>query len=427
MERESARIKIKSNTSPEQLYSSMEQRKMNLTCREVIKAFEDIISMLFGPEELASFELDYSTKNHLQIVDKKTGETYTASCHFKNKLDQFNPGKIQQLMRLMDNSIKFRQNELGPKETEETTAEMPRFRKVEAKNKNHGGLDDWFKKEKWVDVSRPKKKGKGYEPCGRGDTSKGKKPVCTPANKAKNLSDRERRNRIRQKRKKEREPNPDKKPNVTKYSPGAGGKSNVSNSNNIRFIGSMIPLSELKPVQPRFIKVSGIEDEGGVGTKDPVPSKPFSSDDTLDQMGYNERNFGEEPSPEDQDKYKPFFMEMYFPMYKSLISNILTPMLEDSNYYNILEFQSALDQKEPEAIKLFLNANEYLAGTSKSRGGSAVGQIACMNMALNAKKFIDAGINVFNFDKKESSDIESAWKLVSSGRFFENQLEEEND
>ena len=43
---------------------------------------------------------------------------------------------------------------------------------VEAKN--HGGLDDWFKKEKWVDVSRPKKKGKGYEPCGRGDTSKGK-------------------------------------------------------------------------------------------------------------------------------------------------------------------------------------------------------------------------------------------------------------
>lgn len=27
---------------------------------------------------------------------------------------------------------------------------------VEAKN--HGGLDDWFKKEKWVDVARPKKK-----------------------------------------------------------------------------------------------------------------------------------------------------------------------------------------------------------------------------------------------------------------------------
>ena len=72
---------------------------------------------------------------------------------------------------------------------------------VEAKN--HGGLDDWFKKEKWVDVARPKKKGK-YQPCGRGDTSKGKKPVCVPVNKAKNLSDKERKNRVRQKRKKEK-------------------------------------------------------------------------------------------------------------------------------------------------------------------------------------------------------------------------------
>ena len=133
----------------------------------------------------------------------------------------------------------------------------PRFRKVEAKN--HGGLDDWFKKEHWVDVSRPKKKGK-FQPCGRGDTSKGHKPVCTPANKAKNLSDRERKNRVRQKRRKEKEPNPDKKPNVTKYTEQAGGKSNVSNSNNIRFIGSMIPLSELRPVQPRFVKISGLED-----------------------------------------------------------------------------------------------------------------------------------------------------------------------
>ena len=297
---------------------------------------------------------------------------------------------------------------------------MERFRKIEAKN--HGGLDDWFKKEKWVDVSRPKKDG-GYEACGRGDTSKGKKPVCTPANKAKNLSDKERKNRIRQKRTKEKEPNPDKKPNTTTYTEQAGGKSNVSNSNNIRFIGSMIPLSELQPIQPRFIKVSGIEDEGGIGTNDPVPNKSFTSDDTLDQMGYNDRNFGEEPSPEDKEQYKPFFMEMYFPYYKSLISNILTPMIEDSNYYNILEFQSALDQKEPEAIKLFLDANEYLAGTSKSRGGSAMAQIACMNMAMNAKKFIDSGINVFNFDNKESSDVEAAWELVSSGTFFENQID----
>jgi hypothetical protein len=120
--------------------------------------------------------------------------------------------------------------------------EEPEDDLVEAKN--HGGLDDWFKKEKWVDVARPKKKGK-YQPCGRGNTSKGKKPVCVPVNKAKNLSDKERKNRVRQKRNKEKESNPDKKPNVTKYTPSAGGKSNISQSDsaNIKFSNSMINLS----------------------------------------------------------------------------------------------------------------------------------------------------------------------------------------
>jgi len=107
-------------------------------------------------------------------------------------------------------------------------------RKVEGKN--HGGLDDWCKKEKWVDVSRPKKKGKGYEPCGRDDTSKGKKPVCTPANRAKNLTEKQRKNRIRQKRRKEKDPNPDKKPNVTKYNKQAGGKTKVSNTTRFRIV-----------------------------------------------------------------------------------------------------------------------------------------------------------------------------------------------
>jgi hypothetical protein len=88
-------------------------------------------------------------------------------------------------------------------------------------------LRDWFKNEKWVDLRRPKKDG-GYEACGRGETTKGKKPVCTPANKAKNLSKKERSQRLKQKAKKEKEPNPDKKPNVTKYTPSAGGKSNIS-------------------------------------------------------------------------------------------------------------------------------------------------------------------------------------------------------
>ena len=93
--------------------------------------------------------------------------------------------------------------------------------------KNHGGLQDWFKNELWRDLRRPKKGG-GYEPCGRGDSSKGEKPVCVPANKAKNIDKKERTQRLKEKAKKEKEPNPDKKPNTTKYSPGAGGKSNKS-------------------------------------------------------------------------------------------------------------------------------------------------------------------------------------------------------
>jgi hypothetical protein len=143
--------------------------------------------------------------------------------------------------------------------------EQPRFRKIEAKkSKMHpGGLADWVQNEKWVDLRRKNKKGK-FEPCGRNDTSKGEKPVCVPINKAKNLTEKQIKNRKRQKARKEKEPNPGKKPNTTKYTEQAGGKSNVSNNNNIRFIGSMIPLSELRPTQhnfPKFIKISGIDDE----------------------------------------------------------------------------------------------------------------------------------------------------------------------
>jgi hypothetical protein len=150
--------------------------------------------------------------------------------------------------------------------------ETPRFRKVEAKrSKMHpGGLKDWVENEKWVDVRRPKKDG-GYEPCGRNDTTKGKKPVCVPSNKAKSLDKKELKNRKRQKARKEREPNPGKKPNTTTYTEEAGGKSNVSNNNNIRFIGSMIPLSELRPTEPRFVKIALM------GEEDEIPSTDISN------------------------------------------------------------------------------------------------------------------------------------------------------
>jgi len=45
--------------------------------------------------------------------------------------------------------------------------------------KPQGGLTKWFK-EKWVDISRPKKGG-GYHACGRKTSKKGKYPKCVPA------------------------------------------------------------------------------------------------------------------------------------------------------------------------------------------------------------------------------------------------------
>lgn len=131
---------------------------------------------------------------------------------------------------------------------------------------SHGGLDDWFgkgSKGNWKNLRKPKKDG-GYEDCGRSDTSKGSKPVCVPADKIKSLDKKEIENRKRQKTMEEKKPNPDKKPNTTNYTEQAGGKSTSSNSSNIRFIGSTIPLSDLKSKQPKFLKKSGIEDEGGL-------------------------------------------------------------------------------------------------------------------------------------------------------------------
>jgi hypothetical protein len=93
------------------------------------------------------------------------------------------------------------------------------------------GLKDWFNKEHWVDVSRPKKDG-GYEECGRSDASKGKYPVCTPASKAKSLTDKERKNRIRAKRKNEKKKRKGKSPHMTQYTETQGGKSNPKTASN---------------------------------------------------------------------------------------------------------------------------------------------------------------------------------------------------
>lgn len=129
-------------------------------------------------------------------------------------------------------------------------SDNPKWKIVEA------DLREWFKKEKWVDLRRPKKDG-GYEECGRSDTSKGTKPVCVPKNKAKSLDKSEVENRKRQKAKEEKKPNPDKKPNFTNYSDKAGGKSKKSSSN-IQFTG---PTINLQPIDPKMLKMALMGEE----------------------------------------------------------------------------------------------------------------------------------------------------------------------
>ena len=67
-----------------------------------------------------------------------------------------------------------------------------------ARRKPKGGLTKWFK-EKWVDISRPKKGG-GYMPCGRKKAKSKKYPKCVPAAKAARMTAKQKRSAIRRKR-----------------------------------------------------------------------------------------------------------------------------------------------------------------------------------------------------------------------------------
>ena len=209
------------------------------------------------------------------------------------------PAAVNQLCKFLRMAFTLRVGSQVLEEMKETTA-APKWRIVEAKLDKEADLREWFKKEKWVDLRRPKKDGKGYEPCGRGDTSKGKKPVCTPANKAKNINKKERTQRLKEKAKKEKEPNPDKKPNVTKYSPGAGGKSKASDSHNIRFVGSMIPLSDLGSQKFRL---------AAFGEEDDIPTTDIS------------HLFGE--SDEEDDKLTKNFLEKVASALSEKLGNML--------------------------------------------------------------------------------------------------------
>ena len=52
--------------------------------------------------------------------------------------------------------------------------------------KSKGGLTKWFK-EKWVDISRPKKGG-GFHKCGRSKAKSKKYPKCVPRATANRMS-----------------------------------------------------------------------------------------------------------------------------------------------------------------------------------------------------------------------------------------------
>lgn len=65
----------------------------------------------------------------------------------------------------------------------------------------NSGLGRWFR-ERWVDISRPKEGG-GFEPCGRGDASKGRYPKCVPAATAARMTPEEIKSAVSRKRRAE--------------------------------------------------------------------------------------------------------------------------------------------------------------------------------------------------------------------------------
>ncbi len=66
--------------------------------------------------------------------------------------------------------------------------------------KPKGGLTKWFK-QKWVDIGRPKKKGR-YQPCGRksAKTSRRGYPKCVPLARARTMSKAQKKSAVRRKR-----------------------------------------------------------------------------------------------------------------------------------------------------------------------------------------------------------------------------------
>ena len=390
MNKYSVKVKVRKGTDSSDFSQQLLDKRFNLRCQDLIQAFKDYFVNNFGREVLDTFSFYKSSNQHLRIDDLLTGGSFTASCHFKGK-DLYNPSEITTLFRMIKNSTEARQENIGREEVSSSNnyIKLARWVKIEEEDDTReANLTDWFK-EKWVRVDGPKKDGK-YQPCGRNDTSKGKKPVCVPVNKAKNLDSKEKKNRIRQKRKKEKEPNPDKKPNVTKYTEQAGGKSNTSNNHNIRFVGSMI---DLNIVDPNMIRLALMGEENEIPT---FPSPPFEIPE--DPLMVEENMF------QDIKKTNPELFEVTLDSFDSLFEKYVRFADRFYVHYDFYNGDQAVEEtldadlndKDNPAIKLYFSFLNFLRTVSKEMNEESPRRFIL-------EKIIEIGssINIFKLNAKD--------------------------
>ena len=395
MNKYSVKVKVRKGTDSSDFSQQLLDKRFNLRCQDLIQAFKDYFVNNFGREVLDTFSFYKSSNQHLRIDDLLTGGSFTASCHFKGK-GLYNPSEITTLFRMIKNSTAARQENIGREEVSSSNnyIKLARWVKIEEEDdtreaKARGGLTDWFK-EKWVRVDAPKKDGK-YQPCGRNDTSKGKKPVCVPVNKAKNLDSKEKKNRIRQKRTKEKEPNPGKKPNVTKYTEEAGGKSNISNNHNIRFVGSMI---DLNIVNPNMIKLALMGEENEIPT---LPNPPFEMPEDPKMLEENMFQQIKESNPELYD----ITLDSFDSLFEKFV-RFCDRFYVQYDFYNgdqaVEEALGAdLNDRDNPAIKLYFSFLNFLRTASREMDEASPRRFIL-------EKIIDIGkrVNIFELNAKDT-------------------------
>jgi hypothetical protein len=395
MNKYSVKVKVRKGTDSSDFSQQLLDKRFNLRCQDLIQAFKDYFVNNFGREVLDTFSFYKSSNQHLRIDDLLTGGSFTASCHFKGK-GLYNPSEITTLFRMIKNSTEARQENIGREEVSSSNnyIKLARWVKIEEEDdtreaKTRGKLGDWFK-EKWVRVDAPKKDGK-YQPCGRNDTSKGKKPVCVPVNKAKNLDSKEKKNRIRQKRTKEKEPNPGKKPNVTKYTEEAGGKSNISNNHNIRFVGSMI---DLNIVNPNMIKLALMGEENEIPT---LPNPPFEMPEDPEMLEENMFQQIKESNPELYD----ITLDSFDSLFEKFV-RFCDRFYVQYDFYNgdqaVEEALGAdLNDRDNPAIKLYFSFLNFLRTASREMDEASPRRFIL-------EKIIDIGkrVNIFELNAKDT-------------------------